>query len=53
MAANPMFNLGTIVAAICALVALHRSLPPDEQPHYSWLTAPFFPRRIGLMGRFR
>ncbi len=45
------FNVWAIVAALAGLGALHRSLPVSEQANYSWLTVPFFPRRISVIWR--
>ena len=42
---NAVFAFWSVVAALAALGALHRSLPLAQQNHYNWLTAPFFPRR--------
>ena len=42
---NAVFAFWSVVAALAALGALHRSLPLAQQKHYNWLTAPFFPRR--------
>ena len=51
MAANTVFNSMTILAALCALAALHRSLPDDERHRYNWFTAPWYPRRWQLFLR--
>jgi hypothetical protein len=50
-AANTLFNAMTIAAALCALAALHRSLPEAEQAEYNWFTAPWYPRRWQLFIR--
>lgn len=44
-AVNAIFAFWSVVAALAALGALHRSLPIAQQNRYNWLTAPFFPRR--------
>lgn len=51
VAMNTGFNLLAAAAALCALGALHRSLPPEERAHYNLLTAPFHPRRWQLFRR--
>lgn len=48
---NTGFNTWAILAALAALGALHRSLPIDQQQHYSWLTVPFYPRRFKILWR--
>lgn len=43
--ANTLFNLLAAAAALAALGALHRSLPDEDRAGYTWLTAPFYPRK--------
>lgn len=47
---NAVFNFGFAIGAWRVLVALHASLPPEDQAAYSWLTAPFYPKRFWLFG---
>ncbi len=42
---NAVFAFWSVVAALAALGALHRSLDEQDRKNYNWLTAPFFPRR--------
>lgn len=51
MTANTLFNSLTALSAVCALAALHRSLPLEERANYNWLTAPWYPRRWQLFLR--
>lgn len=48
---NFLLNSATGIAAWRILVGLHASLPPEERPLYSWLTAPFYPKRINIFRR--
>ena len=49
---NIGFDLGAIVAALAALMALYLSLPEDERKHYNLLTVPFYPRRFNVVWRW-
>lgn len=48
---NAGFNLVTAAAAVAALGALHRSIPVEYRGQYTWLTAPRYPHRTGLLRR--
>ena len=50
-AVNTFFNCWAAGAAVLALGALHRSLPPEARKHYNWLTAPFYPGRCSAIWR--
>lgn len=48
---NAGFNTLFALAAWRILVALHAALPEAARADYTWLSAPFYPRRINLFRR--
>ena len=48
---NAVCNTGFALGAWRVLLGLHASLPEEDKAKYTWLTAPFYPKRLTIFRR--